>query len=163
MACLWRRYTLSLKAAQVVSWDTPSHCHGELLRELSFFTGRGAVCLWLPVIIFFWSPWCPPLALEKIFDPPAPINEHLPYINNWGGVWMPRGEKKTWLYMNIVGVKLFESCIYDGIAPKAQKRLRKNVGPPPLWPSKNSGPPPLTTPKNSGPPTNKRPPPSKKW
>ncbi len=28
------------------------------LRELSFFTWRGAICLWWPVANFFWSPLC---------------------------------------------------------------------------------------------------------
>ncbi len=28
------------------------------IRELSFFIGRGAVCLWWPVANFFWSPLC---------------------------------------------------------------------------------------------------------
>ncbi len=33
-------------------------CISSIFRELSFFTGRGVVCLWSLVTNFFWSPLC---------------------------------------------------------------------------------------------------------
>ncbi len=79
--------------------------------ELSFFTGRGAVCLWSRVVNFFWPPFymqqkilAPLLANAKKIGPPS---------------WVPRKNNGS----------LWEVMSY----PPASW---KQICPPPLWPLK---------------------------
>ena len=94
------------------------------IRELSFFTGRGGVCLQWPVANFFWSPplayvkkfWSPLGKRKKILVPPlplwknsgpSPLDERTSSSHKqwWGAVikWRCVGvRKKMWSYMNML-------------------------------------------------------------
>ncbi len=52
------------------------------VREPSFFTGRGAVYLWTPVIDFFWSP---PMHVSKNSGPPFAYGKKF-----WPPLWLSK-------------------------------------------------------------------------